>query len=61
MYDVAGNGYIDLNEMTQIVKSIYHLIGRQQVQFILLFLGDWFFTLTSKFDIFVGWHVEVKT
>ena len=39
MYDVAGNGYIDLNEMTQIVKSIYHLIGRQQVQFILLFLG----------------------
>ena len=54
MYDVAGNGYIDLNEMTQIVKSIYHLIGRQQVQFILLFLGDQFFTLTSKFDIFVG-------
>ena len=60
MYDVAGNGYIDLNEMTQIVKSIYHLIGRQQVQFILLFLGDQFFTLTSKFDIFVGWQVEVK-
>ena len=61
MYDVAGNGYIDLNEMTQIVKSIYHLIGRQQVQFILLFLGDQFFTLTSKFDIFVDWQVYGKT
>ena len=61
MYDVAGNGYIDLNEMTQIVKSIYHLIGRQQVQFILLFLGDQVFTLTSNFDIFVVWQVEGKT
>ena len=31
MYDVNGNGYIDLQEMTQIVRSIYHLIGKEQV------------------------------
>merc|ERR1719323_1900765 len=30
-FDSDKNGYIDLNEMTQIVKSIYHLIGRQQI------------------------------
>ena len=33
MYDVNGNGHIDLQEMTQIVRSIYHLIGPEQVGF----------------------------
>lgn len=37
MYDVNGNGSIDLQEMTQIVRSIYHLIGKDQV---LLSLSD---------------------
>lgn len=31
MYDVNGNGSIDLQEMTQIVRSIYHLIGKDQI------------------------------
>ena len=32
MYDVDGNGWIDLREMTRIVKSIYKMMGPNQVQ-----------------------------
>ena len=31
MYDVDGNGVIDLIEMTKIVKSIYNMMGPNQV------------------------------
>ena len=31
MYDVDGNGYIDLPEMTKIVKSIYNMMGPNHV------------------------------
>ena len=31
MYDVDGNGWIDLKEMTRIVKSIYKMMGPNQV------------------------------
>merc|ERR1711923_656091 len=31
MYDVDGNGWIDLPEMTRIVKSIYNMMGPNQV------------------------------
>ena len=31
MYDVDGNGWIDLREMTRIVKSIYKMMGPNQV------------------------------
>ena len=31
MYDVDGNGFIDLNEMTKIVKSIYNMMGPNHV------------------------------
>ena len=30
MYDVDGNGWIDLVELTKIVKSIYKMIGPNQ-------------------------------
>ena len=32
MYDVDGNGWIDLREMTRIVKSIYKMMGPNQVK-----------------------------
>ena len=32
MYDADGNGWIDLMEMTQIVKSIYSMMGPEQVR-----------------------------
>ena len=32
MYDVDGNGHIDLIEMTKIVKSIYNMMGPNQVR-----------------------------
>ena len=31
MYDVDGNGWIDIAEMTKLVKSIYCMIGPQSV------------------------------
>ena len=31
MYDVDGNGWVDISEMTKIVKSIYGMIGPQSV------------------------------
>ena len=31
MYDVDGNGFIDLQEMTRIVKSIYNMMGPNHV------------------------------
>jgi len=31
MYDVDGNGFIDLPEMTRIVKSIYNMMGPNQM------------------------------
>ena len=31
MYDVDGNGYIDLVEMTKLVKSIYAMMGPSRV------------------------------
>ena len=36
MYDVDGNGWIDLREMTRIVKSIYKMMGPNQVHHVLL-------------------------
>ena len=30
MYDVDGNGWIDLEEMTKLVGAIYKMIGTQQ-------------------------------
>ena len=32
MYDVDGNGFIDLIEMTKLVKSIYAMMGPNKVQ-----------------------------
>ena len=32
MYDQDGNGWIDLTEMTRIVKSIYSMMGPDQVR-----------------------------
>ena len=32
MYDVDGNGWIDLIEMTKLVKSIYAMMGPNKVQ-----------------------------
>ena len=32
MYDQDGNGWIDLVEMTRIVKSIYSMMGPDQVE-----------------------------
>ena len=29
MYDVDGNGWIDISEMTRIIKSIYNMMGPQ--------------------------------
>lgn len=31
MYDVDGNGFIDIIEMTKIVRSIYNMMGPRQV------------------------------
>ena len=31
MYDVDGNGWIDLNEMTKLVGSIYKMLGQHQL------------------------------
>ena len=31
MYDVDGNGWIDLNEMTRLVGSIYKMLGQHQL------------------------------
>ena len=36
MYDQDGNGWIDLLEMTRIVKSIYSMMGPDQVEIELL-------------------------
>ena len=32
MYDVDGNGWIDLEEMTQLVESIYKFMGTRRAQ-----------------------------
>ena len=32
MYDVDGNGWIDMIEMTKIVKSIYKMMGLYQLE-----------------------------
>ena len=32
MYDVDGNGWIDMIEMTKIVKSIYKMMGPNQLE-----------------------------
>ena len=32
MYDVDGNGWVDLTEMTKIVKSIYKMMGSKQAK-----------------------------
>merc|ERR1712115_397734 len=32
MYDVDGNGWIDLVELTRIVKSIYIMMGREKIE-----------------------------
>ena len=31
MYDVDGNGWIDLSEMTRLVGSIYKMLGQHQL------------------------------
>ena len=31
MYDVDGNGWIDLGEMTRLVGSIYKMLGQHQL------------------------------
>ena len=31
MYDVDGNGWIDLEEMTRLVGSIYKMLGQHQL------------------------------
>ena len=36
MYDVDGNGWIDLKEMTRIVKSIYKMMGPNQASILKL-------------------------
>ena len=38
MYDADGNGWIDLMEMTRIVKSIYSMMGPKQVTGCFLFV-----------------------
>lgn len=52
MYDVDGNGHIDLIEMTKIVKSIYNMMGpnqgrrrrrREQTEILLKDSGSHFF------------------
>ena len=32
MYDVDGNGWIDLGEMTRLVGSIYKMLGQHQLE-----------------------------
>lgn len=45
MYDVDGNGFIDLVEMTKIVKSIYNMMGPNQVQFYVKFVCSIFYNI----------------
>ena len=52
MYDADGNGWIDLMEMTRIVKSIYSMMGPKQVCLI-DFLGLLFFVCCDFVCLFV--------
>ena len=53
MYDVDGNGWIDLPEMTRIVKSIYNMMGPNQVNLLHLFKAIMYFHLEMSYTPFI--------
>ena len=53
MYDVDGNGWIDLPEMTRIVKSIYNMMGPNQVNLLYLFKATINFHFEMSFTPFI--------
>ena len=70
MYDADSNGWIDLAEMTRIVKSIYSMMGPKQVHFqcacfclFSRYLGDksWVKYLKCLYSSFVPFNAFVVT
>ena len=53
MYDVDGNGWIDLPEMTRIVKSIYNMMGPNQVNLLHSFKATVYFYFEMSFTPFI--------
>ena len=62
MYDVDGNGFIDLIEMTKIVKSIYNMMGPNQVTnkftSISCIFEELTFGSTTNDVTVLGWRVQ---